>query len=584
VKWLSRRLLSIRTQMVIVFVVCSLIIASLIAAVSLHVLYSAMEKQAAAALSDVASRINTEMQSLIDEATRLLNWGNVSVVSDFFYGEGVRHRQASAVVAAFQDLRDSRMIGQGVENVYLFDTDGYGYNERTGLFYLKENERTQAIFDAVVGATDTLIYLDGEATGPCLLLGTAVLQIATHNVLGYMAIELRTDAIENVLVDATLGEGGACFIADAHGMPLFGAGDESQRIAEGIFSQSGKTTLSDSYMDEIGPDLVAVSRLTKAGWYIVGYAPMQELMSEFYETLEWLLMVIAAALLLAFTLYIFVSKRMTRPIQRLKNCMLMAADGNLDALAYPLSKNEFSVLEKQYNRMLTDIKALIERNRKEQANVQKAELRALQAQINPHFLYNTLDAIMWMVAANDNAKAIEMLDQLSIFFRIGLSKGLDWISVREDIEHLYSYLYIQRVRYSDLLDFTVDVDEGMMECMMLKLTLQPIVENAIYHGIRHKKEGGKITVTGRMDEEGALVFQISDTGAGMSLEESSTVLNALRGQAESERASGFGLFNVDRRIKLYCGDNYGLTLESQEGIGTTVTVRMRPREDDNTNV
>ena len=171
---------------------------------------------------------------------------------------------------------------------------------------------------------------------------------------------------------------------------------------------------------------------------------MQELMSEFYETLEWLLMVIAAALLLAFTLYIFVSKRMTRPIQRLKNCMLMAADGNLDALAYPLSKNEFSVLEKQYNRMLTDIKALIERNRKEQANVQKAELRALQAQINPHFLYNTLDAIMWMVAANDNAKAIEMLDQLSIFFRIGLSKGLDWISVREDIEHLYSYLWQHR--------------------------------------------------------------------------------------------------------------------------------------------
>ena len=191
-----------------------------------------------------------------------------------------------------------------------------------------------------------------------------------------------------------------------------------------------------------------------------------------------------------------------------------------------------------------------------------------------------MESIIWITAANENEKAIEMLEQLSVFFRIALSKGGERISVREEVEHLYSYLYIQSVRYSDRLIFKIDVDEDIADCIMLKLTLQPIVENAIYHGIKNKKEGGEILIRGKMDERGDLMFVIRDSGMGMPQQKCNELNKSILQQSdeELERANGFGLYNVNRRIQLYCGERYGLKVESAEGIGTTVTVRMAADE------
>lgn len=571
-------LASLRSQMITVFIICSLIITIIISAFCIRIIYQTMEQQATSALMKVTGEIDTEMQIMLEEATRLLSWGDVDVVADFFYGEGARYDEAIKIVAAFKALRDGQMIGKSVRNIFLLDTDGIGYNEKTGLFDISTSNRGTLILDGLRNDPSALQYYENNNTTMSVVIGTAIRQTATRIVLGYMAVELNTDTIDTILSSTTLGSSGSFFIMDRMGTPLFGDEADDIPFSTAFFNTSNQSL--SSFVQSAGEYLVACRIVQETGWYVVGYVPAFKLMSEFYSVLTWITAVVILVLVLTIALYLYITKRITYPIQRLKSHMLMAADGNLDAIVEATSKNEFAILEEQYNRMLSDIKALMKRNCEEQEKLKRAELRALQAQINPHFLYNTLETIIWMVAANDNNRAIEMIEQLVIFFRIGLSKGLDWISVREDIEHLQSYLYIQSVRYSDLLVFEVNVDESIMDCFMLKMTLQPIVENAIYHGIKNKKDGGRISVSGHMDEDGCLLFRVSDTGVGMSSETQKRISETLEHyQSLTESSySGFGLLNVDRRIKLYCGDEFGLSILSEEGIGTEVTIRLMPKD------
>lgn len=186
-------------------------------------------------------------------------------------------------------------------------------------------------------------------------------------------------------------------------------------------------------------------------------------------------------------LYLFISDKLTLPIRDLKNKMKMAESGNLEVKAECANSDEIADLCHSFNIMLQKIKELMDRSLKEHENLKKSELRVLQAQINPHFLYNTLDAIVWMTEANNSEQVVEITKALSSFFRISLSKGKEWITIKDEVEHTRSYLVIQKMRYRDILDFKIDFEEDIMEYKILKLTLQPIVENALYHGIKNKR-------------------------------------------------------------------------------------------------
>jgi two-component system sensor histidine kinase YesM len=224
--------------------------------------------------------------------------------------------------------------------------------------------------------------------------------------------------------------------------------------------------------------------------------------------------------------------------------------------------------------MVGKIKELLDAKIEEHENLKKAELRALQAQINPHFLYNTLDTIIWMAEARRVDQVVELVRVLSRFFRITLSKGKDWITVREEIEHVESYLAIQKIRYRDILDYQIDVPDDMRDGQMLKLTLQPLVENALYHGIKNKRKGGVIMVRSRRLDGNLLEIQVEDNGIGMTQEQLAQVRALL--DAESAGAvvaeSGYGINNVNQRIKLYYGQEYGLAIESEYLQGTRVSL------------
>jgi two-component system sensor histidine kinase YesM len=203
----------------------------------------------------------------------------------------------------------------------------------------------------------------------------------------------------------------------------------------------------------------------------------------------------------------------------------------------------------------------------------------LQAQINPHFLYNTLDAIIWMAEAKRTDQVVDLVAALSRFFRITLSKGKDWITVRDEIAHIESYLAIQKMRYRDILDYRIDMPDDMRSGEMLKLTLQPLVENALYHGIKNKRAGGVIVVRGRWLDGDLLQIAVEDDGIGMPPERLAQIQALLRAEpgAELDGEDGYGITNVNQRIKLYYGPDYGLAIESEYRHGTRVSLII-PRQ------
>lgn len=210
---------------------------------------------------------------------------------------------------------------------------------------------------------------------------------------------------------------------------------------------------------------------------------------------------------------------------------------------------------------------IVRKSMEEQKQMQMLEYKVLQEQITPHFLYNTLDAIIWAAEAEDDDGVITLVTSLSSFFRTSLSKGIDFVPISSEIEHVRSYLAIQQIRYSDVLNYEIDVDEGLGGQTMLKLLLQPLVENSLYHGIRNTRERGKITVSIKKDE-GKVRFTVTDNGIGIKKEKLDELKNDINyGNGEK----GFGLFNVNRRLKLYYDMPDGIEIESEYGKGTRVS-------------
>jgi two-component system sensor histidine kinase YesM len=282
---------------------------------------------------------------------------------------------------------------------------------------------------------------------------------------------------------------------------------------------------------------------------------------------------IVAAILFSIVAAWRISKSIYVPIKKLHDDTTTITRHDLEALVTTDNADEITALGLSFNLMVGKIRELLDAKFEEHENLKKAELRALQAQINPHFLYNTLDTIIWMAEARRMDQVVELVRVLSRFFRITLSKGKDWITLREEIDHVESYLAIQKMRYRDILDYQIDMPESLHDAQMLKLTLQPLVENALYHGIKNKRSGGAITVRGRQLAGGLLQIRVEDNGIGMTQERLAQVRTQLDSADDAVVAEGgYGITNVNQRIKLYYGDEYGLALESEHLRGTSVSL------------
>ncbi len=270
-----------------------------------------------------------------------------------------------------------------------------------------------------------------------------------------------------------------------------------------------------------------------------------------------------------------VTDSITKPIRMLCDKTALVAKGDFTTRSACESHDELSILSDSFNDMAFKLEQQVRSIRLEQENLRNMESKLLQAQINPHFLYNTLDTIIWLIEGDKNEEAIAIVVSLSEFFRIAVSKGKDFITIREEEIHIKSYLQIQQSRYKDILDYEIHIPEELYGYQILKLTLQPLIENSLYHGIKMLRARGKITVTGEIMNE-IICFHVIDNGIGMDEEE----LTALRKEIEmpgSEQSTGFGLANVNKRIKLNYGNTYGLDIHSKKGEGTDTIIRIPAR-------
>lgn len=273
-----------------------------------------------------------------------------------------------------------------------------------------------------------------------------------------------------------------------------------------------------------------------------------------------------------------ISRSIYIPIEKLHDMTTTITRNDLQALVSHNNVDEITELGISFNLMVGRIRELLDAKVSEQENLKKAELRALQAQINPHFLYNTLDTIIWLAESKRTDQVVEVVRALSNFFRISLSKGQDWITIGEEIERTRSYLTIQKLRYRDILDYQIEVDGSVTDYSVLKLILQPLVENALYHGIKNKRNGGTIVVRARPWNDSEVLFQVEDDGIGVTAEKLAQLQAELADDVgEMRLESGYGLGNVHKRIRLYYGKQYGVAVQSQHLVGTCASIVIPAR-------
>ena len=269
---------------------------------------------------------------------------------------------------------------------------------------------------------------------------------------------------------------------------------------------------------------------------------------------------------------IWLPKSFTKPITDLVTVTDRVSRGDLDARSNNASNDEVGELARSMNQMIDKINELLSQITKEQIRIREAELELLQLQINPHFLYNTLDTIIWLAEGGDEKRVVGMVKSLSAFFRTSLSRGRDIITIKEELLHAKSYLEIQQFRYQDILDYEIDVPEEFGEYSIPKITIQPLIENALYHGIKNKRGGGRITIKGRREGDD-IVISVTDDGIGMTKERLEEVIAGLNQKQPADSAI-YGLYNVNERIRLKFGEKYGITLDSVYGQGSTCNILL----------
>lgn len=390
-------------------------------------------------------------------------------------------------------------------------------------------------------------------------MGCPIINKANGEKMGIVLVEIDAGTIDYILDEYGNVENGVIQILDGENNILF------QKTAEGNITEKA---FFKSNTDKNKDDSVFYYTETMDnGWTVESYIPKQILLGSILNLGMWLAAVIAGMIFLAVLITNIIAKTVTDPIHKLIELMEEAEHQGFDVKMHVKYKDELSVLGNKFNDMMLFTRRLIAVNNQEQENLREAELRTLQMQINPHFLYNTLETVIWLIRSGDCQKAINVITSLSKFFRIGLSRGKNVITLKEELEHVQEYVNIQNTRYRDKIHFFIDVEDDEIKNLILpKLVLQPLVENAIYHGIQEKPEGGSIGVIIGYKNENEVYIAVVDSGIGMT----DIQLDSLRRGIETKEGAGYGMYNTSQRLCKYFGKQSVLQVDSQFGIGTKV--------------
>ncbi|MDO5573694.1 MAG: sensor histidine kinase [bacterium] len=389
---------------------------------------------------------------------------------------------------------------------------------------------------------------------------------------GVLLVDMNFSGIEQLLSKANEKGYGYIYLMDRNGEIIYHP--QQQAIYSNLIQENNQTAAAyedGNYTEtfEGKERVVIVKTVGYTGWKLVSVTPVQEFTVNLNQIRFFTVMIATISIMLILFGNAFISSKVTDPLRKLEKSIKYLEEGNLDTDIYIGGTHEIRHLGKTITSMVRQMRKLMDDMVAEQQEKRKSALDALQSQINPHFLYNTLDSVVWMIESERYQEAISMVTALAKLFRISLSKGKNIISIRDEISHAKYYLDIQKVRYKNKFNVRIEVDPAIEDYCTIKLIVQPLLENAIYYGVEHMDGDGEIILRG-YEKEDYIYIEVTDNGMGIPKENIEYLLTD--DTRVRKHGSGIGLRNIDQRIKLYFKGDYGLTIESELDEGTTVRI------------
>ena len=551
------------TAVAIIITVAAVVAVSIIPFVSIY--SSTVESDAGMALEQSARQTTMALGTLIDGMEgRLLN-----ICREVRKSEDITDLDDRLSVAA--------RLEESIEAICVYDMDGNMLSVGGSGHELKDQPSINLSYDGELfgSAENFAISLPHVQTlfreyYPWVVTIARREEGALNGEDVYVAIDFRFSDISGYVDNIGIGAHGYCFIIDADGNLVYHP--RQQMLYSGLIKEEvTRLTGMDDGTVRDGNVMRTILTLDSTGWRVIGVSYLDEVNATRDRTLSSVLLTtLLCCAGVAVLIAVIFSQIITKPVKSLIGAMRGFEEHpeNYRYSPAPIHIAELQLISDSFGQMAWIVQSLMEKTRNEEALLRKTELKALQAQINPHFLYNTLDSIQWMCERGKNESAVRMVGALGKLFRISISRGHELIPIRDELKHVESYLIIQKYRYSDRFEYTFDVDESLGGYLCSKITLQPLVENAIYHGIEPLIDDGEIIISVKPDGDDILMT-VSDNGVGMTAEQVEGLL-----KKERSDSSGIGIKNVSDRIKIYFGDSYGVKVESEPDVGTKITVRI----------
>ena len=573
---------SLRTRMVLSNIVVALIPFLIFSIVSGFVFLDHAQKTAEEHSVQLIHQVSNSMDVYVETIEKMVNYIQLELQDTPFFtmeSEGASgwDSETDYIRSVLENVANSHREVAGIfiatkEDLYVstgmsrISRDPF-QNER---WYREASENPEEIQLISVVTGRNIVTNRSYSIDDVFSLAKAVQDPETGEVLGVILLDIRHDIIQSSINGVTIGEKGFVFVMDQEDNIVY---TPVNGIVYRVNPKWVKAMEPMSVQIQGGSYQIRSELSPYTGWRTVGVFSMDEVMSSVNTIVYILFTCVIISLVLVVIVSFKFSRTLTNPIFKLKRLMKQAESGDLTVRFNFQHNDEIGELGQSFNHMIARIDQLIQMVYVEQENKRTAEMKSLQEQIKPHFLYNTLDTISWMARDYDAEDIVRLVDALTNMFRIGLSHGKDIITVKEEITHVSNYLYIQKIRYKDKLNYVIHVDESLYAIEVPKLILQPLVENAIYHGVKAKRGGGTITITGVPEGEN-LVFTVQDDGAGMLQEKVEELNRRMSERSVLDEKKSFGLFYIRERIQLCYGKGYGVHVESTLGEGTRVTITL----------
>ncbi len=537
--------------------------------------------------SQIINQVNYDIDSYIDymeNISRVI--ANSSDVKDYLFNDGLpdneRAETKERIITQFNTIKESR---EDIYNVAAVGSNGravvnHGEDMLNPNVDIREQKWYRACLESESGLAVSSSHVQNTIMSSykwVITLSRALQNSQSGEREGVFFIDLNYSAISDLCNNNSIGSKGYIFVLDEQGNIIYHP--KQQLIYGGLLEEEIDDILSageDHFQTKEGSDskLYTMSKSDKTGWTVVGVAYLSDMMKNNQQA-QLLYLIAATGILLAvIVLSNLLSGEITKPIRSLRDSMSLVEKGDFDQVSVEAAtNNEIGTLTNSFNVMTERIRALMEQNVYEQKQKRKSELMALQAQINPHFLYNTLDSIIWMSEAGKNEEVVRMTAALARLFRQSISNEKEMVTVAEEIDYVRSYLTIQKMRYQDKLEYSIDVDESILYERIVKLVLQPLVENAIYHGLKYKDTKGNLDIRGYR-KGNKICLTVADDGAGMDEETLAHIFDERKSSEKKQKTNGVGVPNIQKRLQLYYGMEYGLSYVSRKDVGTVATVTV----------